>query len=368
MPPSLLNVTLHCHDKSLNLQDIVQDAKDALDAPATALLLGAGISTEVKLPQWKDLLADMLRALNVSPSYEINPSTYLEAAGIVEEKLYSLQQKDVRDRFEPFGILLDEGACAALARRSTPIKLAAFVRLIFRRRIFQTGGLSATQRPPLNWAGTTGLLARRCVERVVNQKRVIVATYNYDNLFEYYLFNERRHDPQKTWIYEYEYDGGLRKVHGGRDSLLMGTEPGVVLLYVHGRIPLFDSGVNNAKAQGAVVLSADSYYALAETHRAGFTNLMQHAIFASTPCLMAGFSADDANFLLQRKRLQQSNMLNEKAFTLSYCGAKQSCSFCYARCPSANTMRSKVESLRYKRLDPIPAQKDLYNSIIEELF
>lgn len=312
-----------------------------------AIILGAGCNIgaipNCRMPMWSELL----KMISSEPG-KIDHTRYLETAGRVEAEFLERSRKKVCEQFSRLGLIMAEDAIDATVRPDVSQRIARYVRLALKRGIKNPGG-------PVVPNSTMDCLISACVNRIQENLRTIVVTYNYDDLFECKLLDRLRIE---------NIPHGDEIVRSASGMLPDATElicsgkngPSVDIFYVHGKIPLFGGDANDISDR--IILSQQSYDILSRNHLE-FANQVQYVVQSGIPIVSIGFSLDDINFCRLRTDLHSNYRHLPPFYSLQYCGSKD-CVTCNSDVRKKMDARLRhIEMLKIQAL-PMPSN-DLTN-------
>lgn len=335
------------------LERLNKEDKGFCNKDCIALLLGAGCNCGAvpgcELPKWPKLLQKLSLRDEV-----IDSNHYLEAAGRIEEDIDSISREIVKQRFRELTLVPTQSMIDSTVAPETAYSMAKYVKLALESDI-------ADKTAPLNSDSTMGCAIDVCVHRVQDNRRTIVITYNYDDLFESRLrmaLDKAGYNADVTVCPADTLVDASELICGGKKDVLVG------IIYVHGKIPIFDT--NNGAFSGHVILSQQSYDHLSRNHLET-ANQIQYIVQAGTPMVAIGFSFDDFNFGRLRTDLMLSSVHLPVFYSLQYCDKEQShCSSCND-C-SQKKMVDQIRHIQTYDIYALPMPKDAIRKSFDAVF
>lgn len=272
------------------------------------LLLGAGVSVEQRLPQWKTLVEGVRDYFDCKVT--IDEDKLIESIGIIEdERLSALQTLLEKTKF------YNKENYQLWSRQ----QIARATRMCLKNKLINSSYDDVVSKMNLMLK-----LAESVLERVKKNETTTIITYNYDDYFEFtfrYLLHENDIETMFGDCLA-SYTIGESEPH-----LPVGTSEKLVNIYhVHGFIPIFDElfgyklhnedkttyKKNNSDKyiqylDCGIVLSGNDYNSLIDDSIVGWTNLIQYICYSQLPITIVGFSMTDENFKVLLRRMKKSN-------------------------------------------------------------
>ena len=271
------------------------------------LLLGAGVSNEQNLPNWMDLVKDVISYYDIKLSVDKN--NLIETIGVVEDDILKTLQEQ----------LLDIPNTDANEHGWARQKMALATRMCLKKRLSNFAFTDVNNNMKLMRS-----IAEAVYERAKRELITTIVTYNFDDYFE---FAYKCILVENKQLSEYEkhlksYTIGMQEQHlpaGSREKL-------VNVYHVHGYIPVFDElyGFNFCDKTAeeykcervcsyqehighGVIFSGNDYNSLLDDSIVGWTNMIQYVCYSQLPLSVVGFSLTDANFRTLLRRMRKSN-------------------------------------------------------------
>lgn len=331
------------------------------DPPSCAIVIGAGSSKgaieDLFMPGWGELLEKMLVGAEIK-GMKADASHYLEIAGVIENRVYHKMTDKWERYYHQNGTYISKDAIEVLAEKSTIERMARYVNSILKSDIPK--GIKTKSDATLD------VLADACISRFKRNKRTIVISYNYENIFEYILRWKVREKEKKNEdnikesdIHVHSYTAMHADLRGAVNELINSSQPEIDILYVHGRIPFLEP--ENISCENGIILSQQSYDKLSRSALA-FTNQLQYVIYSALPTLAIGFSGDDPNFRRLRTDLRLANYSLPPFYLMKFCSK--------ATCPCGDESRKNEVSAAaciadFHTMISIPASEGNYTRILK---
>ncbi len=246
---------------------IPEELKEAYQDGNLALYLGAGVSVESRIPDWKKLVIMMSFKRNEELMAESRKSPY-------PNYLYAISQWVIENNEDSLDTIISK-----LNRHYSKDQFIGIIRETLYESITSSApGDSLTQIPRdiIRKNSTLQSIVKLCKDSRVKEKGVSsVITYNYDNLLESAL----------KWI---ESDSFESIIRGD-----LQTTPGKIPIYhVHGYIPF--RAINDGIQMEQLVFGEESYHLTAQDAYY-WGNIVQMKTLMSEVGLMIGLSLTDRN-------------------------------------------------------------------------
>ena len=321
------------------------------------IFIGAGTSSDsiesIKVPQWSELLSEMLSGLRLEKS-EPSPNEYLAIAGLIEKHMKEEIIESIQIYFSDVGIVYPEHVYADIVQSIATARMAEYIYFLLTKYPFSPDDAKLKENSTLD------AIIKVCTKRVEQKKQTVIVNYNFDDFLEYFL----KEEIGESNIEIHFYQGNNSNLEGGVAALLRRNKRPVNIIYVHGKVNLLTQD-KIIPFQPSLIISQQNYDTLFQTV-VNFTNQLQYLIMLSIPSIAIGFSCDDPNFRQLRNHILSTNGSLPPFFVLKFCESSDS------KCPNENNcvqnMRVLKEMLELYGLIPIIANRSVYTSTIENLF
>lgn len=348
------------HDARTNRAKYQIEIRNAIAEDRATLVLGAGVSMPMKMPNWLGLISKMA---GYARQYGDYADGELRDSEDIRRLCVRLEQELINGELTLFnGVnVLESGQYIEQALRDAADKKSVQELLKETLSIIIAQSLTPTRWIKEKWKKDYPRLSPRRNQLLAARHNSLCAaayllcakngfrralTYNFDTLVQEYLIDIFRVNPDRIFTHPGEWSKYPRK--GVRDPIDM--------FHVHGCIPRRENLQKPSRAfpkkSEQIILTESSYYDTEQSGAYNWQNSLQSYYLNRDHCVFVGFSADDYNF--RRILRQMGNGKHPKHYlilTIDSVAQETWAAVCRRRlCSSASAEQVREEALQLLRL------------------